>query len=271
MPSTIAILAKELETYLALFGEDCVKMWGLTATFIDDNRWGRNAKTGEDIMLYIGTHRKVDGKDWSCGSFGSRWADTVINGKMVRIAFYSKKMNPAEFENVPEGHKYKIVVQVLYDPKEEKHKKSAEDYTETFAKAIKSIGNGLMTDNAEVRNLLKVVIDGRRKSDGETVFYWHKGTKQVCWNTNEEMREQAKLWKQDMKKGNELQCLEDNCQTKLVNGKEWYILVVGHKTEDFGIDPLGMGIDDGSFVVSGMIYWFKHKASRDTIFAYLNK
>jgi hypothetical protein len=266
----LATLTKELETYLLLFSKEC-QIWEMTATLIENTRWGRDSKTINDIMLYIGTHRKVDGKDWSCGSFGSRWADTVVNGKMVRICFYSKKLNPTEFDSIPEDKKYKFVIDVINDLKAEKRKKSADDYTETYSKAFKSIGNGLMTNNAEVRNLLKKVIQGRRKSEGETVFFWHKLSRQVGWNTNEEMRQQAKLWKRDMKNGNKLQFLECNCQSKLINGEEWHILVCGHETKDFGIDPLGMGIDDGSLVVSGMIYWFKNKESRDIIFKYLTK
>jgi hypothetical protein len=128
-----------------------------------------------------------------------------------------------------------------------------------------------MTNNAEMRELMKIVIGGRRKSSGESCFYWHRQMQEVCWATNDDIRDQAKLWKQAMKKGDQLQFLEHNCQTKLVNGEEWHILVCGHKTKDLGIDPLGMGIDDSIFMVSGLIYWFKHKDSRDAIFAYLTK
>jgi hypothetical protein len=143
------------------------------------------------------------------------------------------------------------------DKKADKHKRSAEEYTETRQKAIKSSAGFTTTDNKEVRRMLKAVVQGRRKSEGETVFFWHRERKECGWNTNEDMRQQAKIWKKQMKQGVPLEFLEHNNQTKLVNGEEWHILVCGHA--DYAIDPLGMGIDDGIFMVSGYIYWFRHK------------
>jgi hypothetical protein len=153
--------------------------------------------------------------------------------------------------------------------KAEKHARNAESYTSAYKKAFKHTKNGMITYPQEMNRLLKTVIDGRRKSSGETVFFWHQASKQVGWLTNDEMREQAKIWKKAMKSGVKIEFLEHNCQTKLINGEEWHILVCGN--EDTPIDPLGAGIDDGIFMVSGLIYWFKHKASRDTIFTYLTK
>ena len=274
MEQKLATLTKELETYLALFRKAPPTMIEKTAFVINgDSEWVSERFTGNEIYEYIRTHTKVDGKDWSCGEFGGRWADAVINGKMVRLCFTSKKSCPSAFEDdrISKNEIYQILVDVIgdaEDKKAKKYKKAADDYTEVRKKAIKNIGGGvMMTNNAEVREMMKT--GGRRKSRGECVFYWHRQMQEVCWATNDEMREQAKLWKKSMKKGNKLQFLEHNCQTKLVNGEEWHILVCGHETDDLGLDPLGMGIDDGIFMVSGLIYWFKHKESRDTVFAYL--
>jgi hypothetical protein len=272
MDATLATLAKELETYLALFGADPMRMWAKTAMFIDDDAWGRNEDTHSAIILYIGTHRKVDGNDWSCGQFGGRWADAEINGKFVRLCFSSKKYNPQSFKDVPDGRSYKILVDVIaelekepMDKKAEKRKRKAEEYKEVRGEAIQHFGGSTLTNNSKCRELMKTIVNGRHKSRGETVFFWHRGLKEANWMTNDDMRDQAKRWK----KNKDLQFLEHNCQSKLVNGEEWHILVCGHKTEDLGIDPLGMGIDDGIFMVSGYIYWFRHKESRDTIFKYL--
>ena len=36
-------------------------------------------------------NHKIDGTIWKNGQFGSRWADTMINGIYVRLAFYTRK------------------------------------------------------------------------------------------------------------------------------------------------------------------------------------
>jgi hypothetical protein len=276
MEQKLATLKKELETYLALFHKAPPTMMDKTAFIIDSNEWGRSRFTGNEIFEYIRTHTKVDGEEWCCGSFGSRWADTVINGKLVRLAFTSRKSCPEAFqmEMIPQEKLYQILVDVqgdAEDKKAKKYKKSADEYTEVRKKAVKHSNGCTITNNAEMRKLMKTIVGGRRKSRGETCFYWHRERQEAMWATNEDIQDQVKLWKKQMKDGDELQFLESNCQTKLVNGEEWHILVCGHKTKDFGIDPLGMGIDDGIFVVSGLIYWFRHKDSRDALVAYLNK
>tara|TARA_Y100000361_G_C11150992_1_gene341055 strand:- start:818 stop:1246 length:429 start_codon:yes stop_codon:yes gene_type:complete len=45
------------------------------------------------IRHLINEEHKIDGKDWSVGSFGSRWKDMKLAGQYVRICFYSKKHN----------------------------------------------------------------------------------------------------------------------------------------------------------------------------------
>ena len=272
MDAKLAMLSKELETYLALFRKSPPTMMEKSAFLIEDTEWGKDRFTHNELFEYIRGHSKVDGNDWCCGEFGNRWADTIINGKMVRLVFTTRKFCPEAFLKLPGGKTYQILVDVqgdAEDKKAKKHRKSAEEYTETRQKAIQHSNGFQVTNNAEMRKLLKTVVEGRRKSRGETCFYWHRGQKQVNWGNNDEIRDQAKLWKKAMKDGDRLQFLESNCQTKLVNGEEWKILVCGNHTSDFGIDPLGTGIDDGCFIVSGLIYWFKHKESRDAIFKYL--
>jgi hypothetical protein len=270
--ATLATLQKELETFLVLFAKDTYRIYDKCAFMIEETPWGKAKQTQTDLFRYIITHIKVDGNEWSCGQFGSRWADTELNGKMCRLSFASRKYNPKSFEDIPDDRLYKIEVdcfQEEFTPKEAKRKQNAQDYIEKSKKAIKSAGNGHIVCVQEMRELMKNIVEGRRKSRGETVFFWHHQMNSAGWATNDEMREQAKIWKQQMKSGDKMEFLKENCQTKLINGEEWHILVCGHK--DYGIDPLGSGIDDGVFMVSGLIYWFKHKASRDIIFDYLTK
>ena len=279
MESKLATLSNELEVYLALFAKHPSLMEDKTCILIEESDWGRSAKTQKELGEFLCTHNKVDGRQWSVGEFGSRWARPVINGRKCQIAFYSKKSNLAEFKDVPGGKIYRIVVDLLESKcvpvsthKEAKRRRNAEEYSDIYPNAIHTSELGTTTWHTdEMRKLLRVIVKGRRKSAGETVFCWNRQHKMSSWLTNEDMQEQARDWRRMMKGGEELQFLEENCETKLINGEEWHILVCGHKTEDYGIDPLGSGIDDGVYFVSGLIYWFKHKASRDAIFAYLTK
>ncbi|NQX03141.1 hypothetical protein HQ447_20985, partial [bacterium] len=99
---------KELETYLRLLNADPSTMINkhtfvcLNPATLDPSAVGEQQakdikewfgdKTQREINRWLGcgTH-KVDGKSWSCGFLGSRWADKKINGRQVRFAFYADK------------------------------------------------------------------------------------------------------------------------------------------------------------------------------------
>jgi hypothetical protein len=55
-------------------------------------KWSREA-TPLLLRHLIEEKHKIDGKDWSVGSFGSRWKDMNLAGQFVRLCFYSKKHN----------------------------------------------------------------------------------------------------------------------------------------------------------------------------------
>ena len=82
--------------------------------------WWRNRTTKlalHDFLLDKKNH-KVNGKVWCNGFLGSRWADTKLNGRKVRIAFYSKRNDPKMFASFPEevkqGKDYAIIIMVEY-------------------------------------------------------------------------------------------------------------------------------------------------------------
>jgi len=284
MENTDAILAQELALFLKLsklkptviiskktqiahigaFAEGQAEEW---------TQWAKAEATGDDLLTYLWTHPEV-GKGWFCED-GSRWAVTDINGKNVSISFYSKKHNPDAFikYKLEDGKDYALILDVtgMTEKKRKKYNKQADSYEKAKKEAIQDIGGGMMMATKDTKTLLKRIVEGRRKSRGETCFYYHRGAKEAMWATNEDMREQAKLWKKAMKAGDQLQFLEANCQTKLINGEEWHFFVCGHQTKDLGFDPLGMGFDDCQFLVSGFIYFFKNKENRDTIFQWLNR
>lgn len=116
---------------------------------------------------------------------------------------------------------------------------------------------------------LKAVVKDRQKTRGETFFYLHRLTDTIMWGNNDELTEQMKLWRKQRKEG-VCKIMEYNNHMKKIQGKEWYILVVQH-TEEWrdSIDPVGLGFDDGAFVVSGLIYCFKNIKNRDATYKYV--
>lgn len=64
--------------------------------------WGK--KACQELVDYLmeKKKKKVDGKDWSCGCFGSKWKDMKLNGVFTRVCFYSRKFEPSMFEEAPE-------------------------------------------------------------------------------------------------------------------------------------------------------------------------
>lgn len=99
---------KELETYLKLLNADpatminkhtfvCLNPATLDPSAVGEKQakeirewFGDKTQMEMNRWLGCGTH-KVDGKSWSCGFLGSRWADKKINGRQVRFAFYADK------------------------------------------------------------------------------------------------------------------------------------------------------------------------------------
>lgn len=76
--------------------------------------WGEDENTAMSLrdFLWKGNH-KVNGKfnNWSCGEFGSRWADCKINGRNCRIAFYSRKYgNYFTANNIDEKYNYALIL-----------------------------------------------------------------------------------------------------------------------------------------------------------------
>ena len=118
--ATVTTRQKELETYLKC----CEGFDGLAFMFSNTQfrwnatdqsqiKWISEQKTDNQLWEFIREpdNHKVDGNKWSNGFLGSCWADTTINGKAVRIAFYSKSLDSDTFK--PTDKKYKIVVDIV--------------------------------------------------------------------------------------------------------------------------------------------------------------
>jgi hypothetical protein len=116
--------------------------------------------------------------------------------------------------------------------------------------------------------LLKRVTEDRRKSRGETYFFYHQGVKDFAWGNNDELREQMKIWRKQRKDGL-IEMLECNNHTKKINGTDWHILVLQPTCEKhMTIDPTGFGLDE-QFIVSGFIYYFKRIENRYATYKYV--
>lgn len=66
--------------------------------------WYRTETTGRAIVNFMldKQNHKVDGIKWNNGEFGSRWINTMLNGKDIRLCFYSKKYDTHMWEDMPE-------------------------------------------------------------------------------------------------------------------------------------------------------------------------
>jgi len=128
----------------------------------------------------------------------------------------------------------------------------------------------------EQQSFLKTVVADRQKDKNarrETFFYNHRQTDQVCWGTNNELRDQMQRFKKQRKE-RVLHINPINNKMKMIGGEKWYILVVQQgaspeKIEPIGFDTLGFGFDDGMFLVDGKIYVFRHESNRDAVYKYV--
>jgi hypothetical protein len=118
---------------------------------------------------------------------------------------------------------------------------------------------------AELKHHLK----DRQKTRGETFFNHHRNKDGLMWGNNEELTEQMKIWRKQRKDGI-IKIMDYNNHTKMIQGQEWHILVVQDVEEwHNSIDPVGLGFDDGAFLVSGLIYCFKRIENRDATYKYV--
>jgi hypothetical protein len=120
---------KELETFLK-----CLETYPLNSVILKEKtiifhdggkkkkiaEWFSNRTTKNALMDFLldPANHKVNGKIWSNGFLGSRWADTELNGRKVRLAFYTRKSDPKMFASFRfpeiEGKDYAIIVMVNY-------------------------------------------------------------------------------------------------------------------------------------------------------------
>lgn len=105
--------------------------------------WGEKA-TGDEMKAILQTKMKIDGtpRNWSCGDMGSRWCDVIINRRLTRVSFISRKHN--RFPNNAPEKDYMIELdatasRVMTDAEIKKDKKRKVcAYCGEFGKMMKS-------------------------------------------------------------------------------------------------------------------------------------
>jgi len=112
----------------------------------------------------------------------------------------------------------------------------------------------------------KNMLETREKNDN--VFFLHQKLKAFCIFNNDELKQQAKLWRKSAREG-KIQILKENCMSSKIEGKEWFFLVVQptKNLDDYSFEPVGACLL-GVFV-SGFIYCFEHEVNRDIIRKYV--
>ena len=107
--------------------------------------WWDEKATGDEMKAVLQTKMKIDGtpRNWSCGDMGSRWCDVIINRRLTRVSFISRKHDkfPA---NLPADKDFMIELDatdswVMTDAEIKKDKKKKVCvYCGEFGKTIKS-------------------------------------------------------------------------------------------------------------------------------------
>jgi hypothetical protein len=127
---------------------------------------------------------------------------------------------------------------------------------------------------SDMRSLLSNMVEDRQKKRGEMFCFYHRKEAVICWGNKPELVEQMKIWRKQKKQGI-LHMNPKNNRTKIIGGQTFYILVVQQGSspatiDPIGIDPFGVGFDEGAYLVDGLIYAFKQEANRDAVFGYVN-
>ena len=99
-------------------------------------------------------------------------------------------------------------------------------------------------------------------------MFYHRGLKDIGFNTKELVTSDMKHWRK-LRKFSMVDIKETNHRECKINGRQYYTLVVQSPNGEIGLDPTGMGWDDISFLVDGYIYYFQKKANRDMVYKYV--
>jgi len=115
-------------------------------------------------------------------------------------------------------------------------------------------------------NLREASADKRR---GEICMFYHRVSNDIGFYDKEQVNQSMLNWRRLRKQGKVLMLEDNNKDDCKINGKQYYVLVLGSPNGGFGMDPTGLGWDDRQFLVDGHIYYFQKKANRDMVYKYV--
>ena len=115
---------------------------------------------------------------------------------------------------------------------------------------------------------LKHFIDTKTKDD--IGIFFHQQLKQYRIFNIEEWTDEMKRFRKYVKKGEGV-INPKNHRDPMIQGKQFYTFVFQDPdvNKNPQIDPMGLAFDDGTFLVSGMIYAFRKKENRDMSYKYI--
>ena len=170
---TLDVLRAELQEFVDMLNESPKETLLKTMLFISpaltDNQeqgdeaqvikeWWNNKTTISNLRDFcFKRNHKVNGEfnNWSSGFLGSRWTDCEINGRICRIAFYSRENNPNHFETFKEKYLY-IMAIIECDAKCENCDKVEEKSKPPEAKNIKCVSLEEATKDLDKTRLLSL-------------------------------------------------------------------------------------------------------------------
>jgi hypothetical protein len=109
----------------------------------------------------------------------------------------------------------------------------------------------------------------RQMNNDDLCVFYVEHLKCFSLLNKEELQATMRVWKAQCQEG-KLYVLEDNCLTKTVDGQEYHLMVLQGGSINC-ISSGGFIFDEGFVGVTGWIYMFKSKYTRDTVFKWLSK
>ena len=108
------------------------------------------------------------------------------------------------------------------------------------------------------------------KTKDDIGIFYHHGKKQYSIFNIEEWTTEMKRFRKYVKKGEGI-INPKNHRNPIIQGKQFYTFVFQDPdmSKNPQFDPMGLTFEDGTFVVSGMIYAFRKKENRDMSYKYI--
>jgi len=106
--------------------------------------------------------------------------------------------------------------------------------------------------------------------DTEIAFAYNVYRDEFSFFNKKDMTTNIKKWKKEIH-NRKINIGYENCATAIIDGKTYYTFVIQYPNDDIPIDPTGYYWHGSSFIVNGIIYYFRRRTNRDNIIQWLNE